>query len=245
MIKRRIGFSTGAISKGDFRTALEILRSTNIRVVELSALRFHELEPLVNAIPDLELGRYDFVSVHGPSSFSSADEPLVIRLLKKVTDSRYPVIVHPDAIHGLAEWRTFGNLLYIENMDQRKSTGRTWHELSEIFRLLPEAKLCFDAGHARNVDTSMSQAAAILERFQGRLGEVHLSTVSSLGRHESFTFLAIHAFREIANLIPEDVPIILESPVSWERIESEAALAETLLSREPHLPMKAEVLPTR
>jgi DNA-binding transcriptional regulator LsrR (DeoR family) len=76
----------------------------------------------------------------------------------------------------------------------------------------------------------MSQAAAILELFRERLGEVHLSSVNTLGLHESLTFSAIQAFGEIANLIPQDVPIILESPVSREQIEDEAAVAEMLLS---------------
>jgi hypothetical protein len=245
MAKRRIGFSTGAISKGDFLTALELLHKTRIRIVELSALRFYELESLVDAIPSLELDRYDFVSVHAPSSFSQTNESFVVRLLKRVTGFGLPVIVHPDVIYNPAAWTIFGDLLYIENMDQRKSTGRTTRELSKIFTLLPLAKLCFDAGHARNVDTTMSQAAAILEMFKARLGQVHLSTVSSLGRHESFIFSSMHAFREIAHLIPEDIPVILESPVSSEQIENEAALAEMVLSKEPPVPSRPEILPIR
>lgn len=243
-MNRRIGFSTGAISKGDFGAALEILRRTTIRIVELSALRFHELEPLVNAIPNLELNSYEFVSVHAPSSFARTDESFIVALLKRVTDHGYPVVVHPDVIYNPRAWRSFGDLLYIENMDQRKPTGRTSRELDEIFNILPAAKLCFDAGHARNVDTTMSQAAAILELFNERLGQVHLSTVSSLGRHESFNFLTIQAFHEVADLLPQDVPIILESPVSSDRIETEAALAEKVLSRGPSFENRSEILRT-
>src|SRR6266404_6037079 len=230
MITRRIGFSTGAVSKGDFLAALEILDSTNICVIELSALRFHELEPLAKAIPNLKLSKYEFVSVHAPSAFSPSDELSVVGLLKSVTDLGYPVVIHPDVIYDPKVWATFGALLYVENMDQRKFTGRTRQELAEIFKLLPDAKLCFDAGHARNVDTSMSQAAAILEVFGERLGQIHLSSVNTLGLHESFTFSAIQAFREIANLIPQEVPIILESPVSREQIEGEDEVDEMLLS---------------
>lgn len=230
MTIRRIGFSTGAVSKGDFLTALGILNGANIRVIELSALRFHELEPLTKAVPHLDLNRYEFISVHAPSAFGPSDEDFVVRLLESLTDRGYPVVVHPDVIYDPKVWTIFGDLLYVENMDQRKSTGRTRQELAEIFKLLPNAKLCFDAGHARNVDTSMSQAAAILEMFRERLGQVHLSSVNTLGLHESFTFSSIQAFTEIANLIPHEVPIILESPVSREQIEGEAALAEMLFS---------------
>ena len=52
---RRIGFSTGALARGDFRTALAILRQHQIAIVELSALRVEELMPLVTALPSLRL----------------------------------------------------------------------------------------------------------------------------------------------------------------------------------------------
>src|SRR5690242_2368127 len=84
-MSRLIGFSTGAIAKGDFRRALQILSATNIRVVELSALRLHELKPLCDALPTLDLNKYEFVSVHAPSCFSAAEEPAVVSLLKDVT----------------------------------------------------------------------------------------------------------------------------------------------------------------
>ena len=63
---RPIGFSTGAVAKGDFRRALNLLREHHVDVVELSALRVDELEPLVAAIPDLDLGRFSFVSIAQP-----------------------------------------------------------------------------------------------------------------------------------------------------------------------------------
>ena len=47
---RRIGFSTCALARGDFRSALATLRSHGIRVVELSALRVTELDPIVQEL---------------------------------------------------------------------------------------------------------------------------------------------------------------------------------------------------
>ena len=49
---RPIGFSTGALARGDFRRGLALLRSYQIQVVGLSALRMEELEPLIDALPD-------------------------------------------------------------------------------------------------------------------------------------------------------------------------------------------------
>jgi hypothetical protein len=229
-MSRRIGFSTGAIAKGDFRRALEVLSTTDIRVVELSALRLHELKPLCDALATLDLSKYEFVSLHAPSSFSPSEEAEVVRLLKTVIVNGYPVVVHPDVIYDSRLWQTFGDLLLVENMDQRKGKGRTSRELIPIFDCLPNAKMCFDAGHAGSVDSSMSEAFVILKTFAERIAEIHLSSVDSIGHHESFTFAAINAFREIANLIPENVPVILESPVDADQIGAEVSLADRILS---------------
>jgi hypothetical protein len=71
------------------------------------------------------------------------------------------MIVHPDAMHIPAKWARFGDLLCIENMDKRKPIGQTVTDLADIFEALPRASLCFDIGHARQVDPTMSDAAAI------------------------------------------------------------------------------------
>src|SRR5208283_5048313 len=62
LLMRRIGFSSGAISFGDFTGALEILKGSTFSCVELSALRLQELEPLISALPNLDLSRYSYVS---------------------------------------------------------------------------------------------------------------------------------------------------------------------------------------
>jgi hypothetical protein len=44
---RPIGFSTGALAKGDFRRGLDLQRRSGISAIELSALRDHELPHLL------------------------------------------------------------------------------------------------------------------------------------------------------------------------------------------------------
>jgi hypothetical protein len=84
---RRIGFSTGAISRGEFRRALEVLIRHELDVVELSALRVDELEPLVTALPELDLSSFRFVSVHAPSRFEQSDELAIVASLSKIPES--------------------------------------------------------------------------------------------------------------------------------------------------------------
>ena len=208
---RVIGFSTGAIAKADYGKALADLRRHNVRAVELSALRYSELYPLVQALPRMELAHFEVVTFHAPSHFDSDQERSVVEMLQKVVDLKIPIVIHPDAIRSLECWTPLRDWLLIENMDKRKPVGRTADELNEFFRKLPEARLCFDVGHARQVDPTMAEARRILERFGERLAEVHLSEVNSSSKHDPLSAYAIEAFQSVASLIPEHVPAILET----------------------------------
>lgn len=57
---RPIGFSTGAVAKGDFQRALCRLRQHGVKVVELSALRLPELAPLAQSLERIDLDGFEF-----------------------------------------------------------------------------------------------------------------------------------------------------------------------------------------
>jgi hypothetical protein len=217
---REIGFSTGAIALDDFRQALGHLSAFSTHAIELSALRVKELRPLISALPQLDLAKYTYISLHLPSAFSAEEEVELVSLLGDVP-SNWALIVHPDSIHDYGLWRSLSSRVALENMDRRKSCGRTAKELMTCFDLLPEAQFCFDIGHARQFDPSMAEAYSILTAFSDRLVQVHVSEVDAQSRHAVITYAAELAFREIAHLIPPDVPLILESRVSSEGIERE------------------------
>lgn len=115
-------------------------------------------------------------------------------------------------------------------MDKRKSTGRTCVELMTIFDNLPEAGLCFDVAHARQVDPTMMEAAHILRHFGERIREIHASGVRTSSTHGPISTAASLAYSSVAHLIPERAPIILESPVSGEHISSEILFAQSAFS---------------
>jgi len=221
---RRIGFSTGALARGDFRSALGIIRRHNIRVVELSALRVEELEPLVNAIPSLDLAAFTFVSIHAPSRFATSEEESIVQQLRALADCGYPIVVHPDVIFNPDRWQVLGDRLLIENMDKRKPVGRTVGELREFFAALPAARFCFDIGHARQVDPSMTEAALLLKAFRDRLAEVHMSEVNTASRHDPISINAVNAFSTIMASISEDIPIVLEPLIDHGQSDIETEL---------------------
>jgi hypothetical protein len=229
---RRIGFSTGALARGDFARALEQLRAARVPVVELSALRIEELIPLMASLHDLELDGFSFVSVHAPSRFEPNMEAFVIDSLTEAVRLGYPVVVHPDVMYTPARWALLENRLVIENMDKRKPIGRNVEEMQPLFDVLPSARFCFDIGHARQVDPSMTEAALLLRAFGHVLTEVHISEVNTSSRHDPISRNAVSAFSVVAPYIPEDVPIVLETLIDdgQSNIETEIGRAREALT---------------
>ena len=218
---RHIGFSTGALALGDFAAALNTLRAFDLDSIELSALRAGEVETLLSALPRLDLKRYSYISFHAPSSFRASEEALLAEHLFSRVPVSWPIVLHPDAISDFSYWRPFRGRLAIENMDRRKHIGRTTLELSQIFGELPEATLCFDIGHARQCDASMTEAYFMLKNFGSRIVQVHVSEVNSASQHERVSYAAKLAFQELAPLFPSQAPLILESRAKPNEIADE------------------------
>jgi len=167
-------------------------------------------------------------------------ESVAISALDQVALRQWPIIVHPDAMFNPSKWAHFGDLLCIENMDKRKPVGQTVSHLIEIFKVLPRASLCFDIGHARQVDPTMSEAAAILQYCKGRLRQLHISEVNSQSKHDPLSFESILAFRRVSHLVPENVPVILESRVDQDGIDAEIQNARKALSVEDVLALTGD-----
>jgi hypothetical protein len=219
-----IGFSTGALAFGDFRLGLSLLAGKPVRAVELSALREHELPTLMTALSELDLSQFTYVSVHAPSRLKTMKESDAAKALAPCIDLRWPVILHPDAIGDHGCWRDFGDLLCIENMDKRKPIGRDVNELRPHLLALPDASLCLDLGHARQVDATFGIARQILEEYGDRLKQLHLSELNARSQHEPLSMVSVWAVREIQHLIP-GCPVILESVVRHDQIDDELVMA--------------------
>jgi DNA-directed RNA polymerase sigma subunit (sigma70/sigma32) len=106
-------------------------------------------------------------------------------------------------------------------MDKRKPIGQTANDLAEIFEDLPNASFCFDIGHARQVDPTMSEASSILQRFSSRIRQIHVSEVNTQSKHDSLSLESIIAFQKVAHLLPADAPTIVESRVEESQINEE------------------------
>lgn len=231
---RPIGFSTGALAKADFQSGIEMQRPFGVTAVELSALRDRELMPLLRDLGKLNLQGFSHISFHAPSALTDLNEGALLAALKDIPPS-WPIIVHPDVIETPERWRFLGQRLCLENMDQRKPTGRTVSEMEAIFSEFPDASFCFDIGHARQVDPTMGVAIGLLQRLRGRLRQIHISEVDPYGKHIPISFAALCGFQLVAKLIPRDCPAIIESTVDRTQIQNELEVALRVLTEEPKL----------
>ncbi len=227
-----LGYSTGALALADFRKALDLLQDQPVKAVELSAIRKDELVPLLRSLDELDLHKFEYVSIHAPSEFFPDDEEWIFQELYAIRERGWPIVVHPDTLHDHSLWQLLGAQLCIENMDRRKSAGRTTRELESLFEAFPLASFCFDIGHARQVDTSMIEAYKMLKKLAFRLRQVHVSDVNSRNKHDQLSFVSILDFQEVAHLIPRSVPVIIESIVSQDQIGAEMERVQKALGRQ-------------
>jgi Xylose isomerase-like TIM barrel len=220
---RTIGFSTGALAKGNVIRGEELQAHTDVSAVEVSALRERELEPTMRALKDLDLSRYRYVSMHVPSELPTMSERELVEHLSSLAgvDS---FVVHPNIIRDFDAWHALGERMCIENMDQRKRVGRTAGELRPFFDEFPSAGFCLDLGHAHQIDPTMGVAMELLDEFEGKLRHLHVSEVNPYGRHIPVGYTARHAFERVAGLIPAQVPIIIESVLEPHAVATELGL---------------------
>jgi hypothetical protein len=230
-----IGFSTGALALGDFRTGLDLVRNKPIKAIELSALRVGELPELMAALPELDLKQFSYVAIHAPSLFDANEELFIVEQLREMRND-YPIVLHPDTIHDLTRWAGFGARLLIENMDRRKTDGRTAKDLSVWFDRLPDSSLCFDLAHAQHFDPTMTEAFQILAQFGSRIRQVHISELDSASHHFPLSYSATQAFSEVIGKIPTYAAFIIESRIRPSEIDTEFEKVRNLVSQPEPVP---------
>lgn len=211
-----LGASTGymADSRGDWPRLLEEAGRVSGTLIELSALSGAELLPLSAflAAEPASISGFDRVSVHGPSKeWERSTTELVDALLDLPSDVA-GVVMHPDSMGELAPYKVLGNRLWLENMDTRKGDGRTVTELDKYFAALPDAGFCFDIAHARLHDPGMTLAHELLDAYEDRLAEVHLSSIEADGTHVPLRAADLEPFAPVLERCG-GIPWILEAPL--------------------------------
>jgi hypothetical protein len=209
-----LGTSTGHLAehRGDWPAlAWEALR-TSVFAAELAALSEDELPALIAYLDSGVELPFRFLSVHGPVKQRRMSEAAMVATLAGLPRCVDAIVVHPDLIENPALYASLGSRLTIENMDARKSTGRTADELAPLFDALPDAGLCFDVAHAWSIDPTMEEGERLLDRFAGRLRHVHVSSLDAAGCHAPLTAEHEELFEHTLGRCL-GVPWILEAPL--------------------------------
>jgi len=205
------GIATGAYERerDDWRRALDRASAEQWRTVELTAV----VEPLLGALVELlqrdgdALAGFERVSLHAPiAARDLAATAAVLAALPLEGD----VIFHPDA------WRTepalgaFGTRVVFENMDIGKSFGRSVDDLRAVFAAHPFAGFCLDVAHVWTNDPTLALGHDLLDAFDGRLRQLHVSGIEPDGTHRPTTEADLALYRPLLDRCA-GVPWILEA----------------------------------
>jgi len=198
--------------RGDWTAQVAAAWAVSPFAVELSVLSETELGSFNDYLATAPSLPFRYVSIHGPSKERRlGEEELVVELLR-LAGWADAIVMHPDTIEDPRPYRVLGRKLLIENMDGRKAWGRTHEELAQVFEELPEAGFCFDIAHAWSIDGDMTVSEELLDAFLERLGQVHVSSLTSELRHVPLTEVHKELFRPVLQRCL-DVPWILEAPL--------------------------------
>lgn len=209
-----IGWSTGALlpkgEKTNYSLAIKLLNSIPFTAIEFGILREWEMPIFLDCLPDLDISSFDRISFHACKVKELTEEEM-FKQIEPVIEKGWPIICHPGMITNYSLWGELGNQLYIENMDNRKGTfGKTVEEMEQIFDKLPDASMCFDIGHAKQIDPTMELGRELCVKFASKVKEIHLSEVDSITcGHKPIDHNTLRAFGKITNVFP-NCPIILE-----------------------------------
>ena len=208
-----LGASTGYMQdlRGNWERQVATAWEVSPFAIELSALAETELPSLCEYLSGARNLPFRYISIHGPSKQRQLPEKELVLELCRLAEYADGVVMHPDTIERPGLYRPLGHKLLLENMDARKSTGRTAEELASAFAELPEAGFCFDIAHAWSIDPSMAVASELLDRFGDRLRHLHLSSLSPDLHHVPLTAAHEETFRPILERCV-DVPWIFEAP---------------------------------
>lgn len=224
-----IGYSTGALARGDWQTGLTILKDSNFTAIEISVLREWEFQGFMAHLSNIDVSQFDYVFFHCPKIEKITEQKLTEELVP-IFERGWLMIVHPYMIQNTKLWRKFGSQICIENMGTssipskaKNCIGQTVESLNQFFNELPDASMCFDIGHTIQLDPTMDLTNRLIDNFRGIIKTVHLSEVDHAGKHLPLTLEPIKSLGSIINKLPLDCSIILESDAR-ESYEADVAL---------------------
>jgi hypothetical protein len=185
-LPRNVGIATGAyeLDRDDWAAAVARADREGWRFVELTAIRCDRLETLTEFLGQggVELDCFERVSLHAPLPTPDVSARRIVDRLEGLPTD-FDVVFHPDGFRDEPSLGRLGSRVVFENMDVQKAFGGDVDDVAAVLEALPEAGFCLDVAHVWTNDRSLRIGHDLLDRFGGRLRQVHVSGIEPDGTH--------------------------------------------------------------
>jgi hypothetical protein len=224
-----VGFSTGAVARGDVDAGVSLSLAFDRPVVELSALAEPELDSVVGALDTAAVASFSRVSVHGPVKQRSMPEADLVRRLAALD---VDIVMHPNVFVDVDAWAALGSRLLVENNDGRKRVGSSAADLERFFERLPDARFCLDVSHALDAG-GRGLVVDLARRFGDRTVQLHVGCGCGHDVGVGFDGELCAAVLDTFDTLGAPRPVILErsTPASnhdalWAQVDVMASAAD-------------------
>jgi len=204
--KRLIGFSTGFLWRTYSRaskTVIEICKNMGCNAIALHCPveEFYLMDELEQG----DLKDFDFVAFHLPCGTENLG---TLDTIQGFHDKlRFDAVtIHPNEIRNWNDLKSYNMPFSIENMDNRKTIGRTLESMKEIMSK-GDYKMTLDINHCYVNDPTLKLAEDLWDEFKDRISHFHLSGYKE--RHDPL--VATNQTKFIDFVKDKDRPIIIES----------------------------------
>lgn len=221
-VAAHIGITTGIDPAWRGAPARALAHAADVGpVLEISALRLHELEAAIRLARDAQaLAPFTSVSLHAPKD--GVGTAAWTDRLAALPERIERIVVHPDQPTCGAWAERLGPRLCLENMDGRSGIADTPEKLDRLLTSAPKATCCLDLAHAGRLDPSGSLAHELAAVAGPRLVQLHLSSICRDGAHQA---LRAQDLVRDATLLEslQHLPWVLEAwplPSAWEVLHS-------------------------
>lgn len=217
----KFGASIGAKTPQELTNRLKTALSFSNEAAELGFTSLHEI--YFNTEIASLFKQFKYRSIHLPVVHHSENKLHFLRYPSAILEdgliqidamikecNPHTVLIHPDQIDDFF-WLTkrYGNVLAFENMDSKKTFGKTIEDMDEVFNKCPSARWVFDLNHIFTNDKTMKLANDFYNAFSDRLVHYHISGYG--GFHDALCITKEDVI--VKGLLSIDYPIIDEGDI--------------------------------
>lgn len=234
--ENKIGFSQGTFYQFCSRFSDQILNfleqeKINVFEIHIKSFQITKLEQYALKNKD-RLEKIKYLSLHAPTDIIYKDDRRTLKLLSlldkinKILNFNF-IVFHPDVVKDKGLLKIFDLPVAIENMDQRKTTGKNVEQIKD-FIFGTGFQVLIDLNHCLVNDPTLQLAQNFWDEFKEKVCGFHIS---------GYEFLHEPLFQtkqdELISFVKnKDRPIIIESPIqSFAQAEKEYNYIKEIINK--------------